>query len=444
MDVRKTGDDPGRGRAVGRQSAEIHHRARTRPPTARCWSSTSRPGASMPARPPASAKRLIDLARDRLGGPGHQPGPRRTVRNLRPRSRSCTMASCRSRMPIAEATLERIGLLMGGADPGHACRRRPTCAWRRIAYAHRTGQAAAAFGAVFRLVAIHRARADADCRRASSSRCSARTRFTALYYYFVDPLTRGLVAARTGDQGGAADPDRGRPVGLLPVQQLEHRRGRPVHRRRASPARSCRSCCRASRTSLTLPLMLVLGMLGGALYGAIPALLKVRFNTNEILTSLMLVYVAQLFLDWLVRGVVARSGGLSISRARSGFRESATLPEIIPSQGAAHWGFVFALVAAVLVWFMLSAHAEGFRGAGARPQPAGRALRRLQRRRHGVLRLHALRRAGRSCRHLRGLRRHRPAARVDLARLRLHRHHRRLPRAAQPARHRSPRAWCWR
>ena len=35
---------------------------------------------------------------------------------------------------------------------------------------------------------------------------------------------------------------------------------------------------------------------------AIPAFLKNRFGANEILTSLMLVYVAQLFLDWLVRG----------------------------------------------------------------------------------------------------------------------------------------------
>src|SRR3954462_7541897 len=36
-----------------------------------------------------------------------------------------------------------------------------------------------------------------------------------------------------------------------------------------------------------LPLMMLMGMIGGALYAAIPALLKVRFNTNEILTSLM-------------------------------------------------------------------------------------------------------------------------------------------------------------
>ena len=56
------------------------------------------------------------------------------------------------------------------------------------------------------------------------------------------------------------------------------------------------------QNALTLPLMLVFGMLGGALYAGIPALLKTRFNTNEILTSLMLVYIAQLFVDWLVRG----------------------------------------------------------------------------------------------------------------------------------------------
>ena len=55
------------------------------------------------------------------------------------------------------------------------------------------------------------------------------------------------------------------------------------------------------QTVATLPLMLLMGALGGAAYAMIPALLKVRFGTNEILTSLMLVYVASLFLDWMVR-----------------------------------------------------------------------------------------------------------------------------------------------
>src|SRR5690606_16396286 len=45
-----------------------------------------------------------------------------------------------------------------------------------------------------------------------------------------------------------------------------------------------------------LPIMLLLGVLGGAAYWSIPAFLNVRFNTNHILTRLMLVYVAQLFL----------------------------------------------------------------------------------------------------------------------------------------------------
>jgi simple sugar transport system permease protein len=51
-----------------------------------------------------------------------------------------------------------------------------------------------------------------------------------------------------------------------------------------------------------LPAMMILGALGGLLYAMIPALLRVWLNVSEILTSLMLVYVAQLALDWLVRG----------------------------------------------------------------------------------------------------------------------------------------------
>src|SRR5213079_888577 len=51
-----------------------------------------------------------------------------------------------------------------------------------------------------------------------------------------------------------------------------------------------------------LPAMLLLGALGGAAYALIPALFRVRFGASEILTSLMLVYVAELLLDYLTRG----------------------------------------------------------------------------------------------------------------------------------------------
>ena len=63
--------------------------------------------------------------------------------------------------------------------------------------------------------------------------------------------------------------------------------------------------------------MLLSACSAGAAYGAIPALLKTRFNTNEILTSLMLVYVAQLFLDWLVRGPWRDPEGFNFPQTRA-------------------------------------------------------------------------------------------------------------------------------
>lgn len=109
---------------------------------------------------------------------------------------------------------------------------------------------------------------------------------------------------------------------------------------------------------LLLPLMLILGMMGGALYAAIPALLKARFNTNEILTSLMLVYIAQLFLDWLVRGLWRDPAGYNFPQSRS-FVTEGVLPEML-SSGRAHWGFAFAIIAAVGVWFMMRYMLKGF------------------------------------------------------------------------------------
>lgn len=77
----------------------------------------------------------------------------------------------------------------------------------------------------------------------------------------------------------------------------------------------------------TLPLMLVFGAIGGALWAMIPALLKTRFNTNEILTSLMLVYVASLVLDYLVRGPWRDPGGYNFPESRI-FSDAATLPQV--------------------------------------------------------------------------------------------------------------------
>ncbi|MCF3932208.1 ABC transporter permease [Acuticoccus sp. M5D2P5] len=123
-----------------------------------------------------------------------------------------------------------------------------------------------------------------------------------------------------------------------------------------------------------LPAMLLLGMLGGALWAAIPALLKNRFGTNEILVSLMLVYVAGLFLDWLVRGPFRNPEGYNFPESRN-FGADAILPEIISTGiygGRANYGIVVALIVAVIVWFMLARTLRGFEITitGASPRAA--------------------------------------------------------------------------
>ncbi|MFK5978024.1 MAG: ABC transporter permease [Rhizobiaceae bacterium] len=107
-----------------------------------------------------------------------------------------------------------------------------------------------------------------------------------------------------------------------------------------------------------LPTMMLMGIAGGAAWGAIPAWLKNRFGANEILTSLMLVYVAQLILDWLVRGIWRDPDGYNFPESR-GFSPEQILPEVLES-GRAHYGAVFAIIGVVVVWFMLARTMKGF------------------------------------------------------------------------------------
>ena len=70
-------------------------------------------------------------------------------------------------------------------------------------------------------------------------------------------------------------------------------------------------------TRALVPAILVAAALGGAAWAAITAWLRDRFNANEILVSLMLVYVAQLLLAWLVHGVWKDPGGIRLSAVQA-------------------------------------------------------------------------------------------------------------------------------
>jgi general nucleoside transport system permease protein len=117
-----------------------------------------------------------------------------------------------------------------------------------------------------------------------------------------------------------------------------------------------------------LLLMLVFGTLGGMAWGAIPAFLRNRFNANEILTSLMLVYVIQLVLDYLVRGPWRDPQGFNFPKSIT-FADWQTLPFITSS---VHAGVLFAVIAALALAFLMSSTLKGFevRVSGQAPRAA--------------------------------------------------------------------------
>ena len=103
------------------------------------------------------------------------------------------------------------------------------------------------------------------------------------------------------------------------------------------------------------PLVVAAGAIGGAAWAAIVALLRDRFNANEILVSLMLVYVADLLLSWLVFGPWKDPRGFNFPQTVQ-FSAATEIPRFVRGMRL-HWGFAFALVAAVLMWvFMFRTH----------------------------------------------------------------------------------------
>ena len=107
-----------------------------------------------------------------------------------------------------------------------------------------------------------------------------------------------------------------------------------------------------------LPLMIVGGAVGGMAWGAIPAFLKTRFNANEILTSLMLTYVAIQLLGYLVHGPWRDPEGYNFPETRL-FADQALLPILLEGTRM-HFGVVLALLAAVAGWILLSRTFAGF------------------------------------------------------------------------------------
>jgi simple sugar transport system permease protein len=125
--------------------------------------------------------------------------------------------------------------------------------------------------------------------------------------------------------------------------------------------------------AVLLPLMVVAGAVGGMAWAAIPAWLRTRCNANEILTSLMLVYIATLALSYLVQGPWRDPEGFNFPQSRM-FADNALLPLLL-SGTRLNVGFLLALAVVAASWLFTARTLAGFhmRVAGLAPRAASYA-----------------------------------------------------------------------
>ncbi|HEY0891047.1 MAG TPA: ABC transporter permease [Nocardioides sp.] len=123
---------------------------------------------------------------------------------------------------------------------------------------------------------------------------------------------------------------------------------------------------------LHITLALVAGLLAGALWGGLAGLLKARTGAHEVIVTIMLNYVAfYLVFFALSRQEILQAPG-SVNPKSAAMADSAVLPKILGDRFNLHLGFVLALVAVALVWWLLNRSALGFRfrAVGENPDAA--------------------------------------------------------------------------
>jgi simple sugar transport system permease protein len=121
---------------------------------------------------------------------------------------------------------------------------------------------------------------------------------------------------------------------------------------------------------LMIPLVLLVGMLLGALWGMLAGYLRVRFNASEIVTTIMLNYIAIIGTGYLVTGpMIDPAGGKYPQTAR--IVEAAILPRFLPPTRL-HIGFIIALIVAVLLYLLIFKTSIGYaiRAVGINPEAA--------------------------------------------------------------------------
>jgi ABC-type uncharacterized transport system permease subunit len=120
-----------------------------------------------------------------------------------------------------------------------------------------------------------------------------------------------------------------------------------------------------------LPLAILLGMAGGALWAAIVGFLKAYTGGHEVINTIMMNYIALNTIAFLLNGPMKDPNPANVTARTPLIAESARIPTIFPGLRV-HWGFILALIVAFLVWWLLNKTTLGFeiRTVGVNPDAA--------------------------------------------------------------------------
>lgn len=116
------------------------------------------------------------------------------------------------------------------------------------------------------------------------------------------------------------------------------------------------------------------GLLGGAIWGFIPGVLKATSGANEVIVTIMLNYVALYLLSWLLTFDAFQIPGSDNPKSPN-ILDTAAWPKLLGDNYNLHWGFIFALVMAGVIWWLMERSTLGFRfrAVGANPHAAAKA-----------------------------------------------------------------------
>jgi len=120
-----------------------------------------------------------------------------------------------------------------------------------------------------------------------------------------------------------------------------------------------------------LPLAIIVGMLMGGLWAAIPGALKAYTGAHEVINTIMMNYIALNSISFLLNGVMKDRSPTNVIARTPLIAESARIPVIFDGLRV-HWGFVLALFVAFLIWWLLNKTILGFeiRTVGLNPDAA--------------------------------------------------------------------------